>query len=1033
MFSATLSNQWDLLLELCKAKLLKRKPFDLCLVIVPGLPMKNGFLRAIANDPSFGAAFGLKVLSFNEAIHWLLESPGKHLPHPMQLALAIDCELQQMHQEERPYDALEIADLFQRYGEFAPEEVESWTSSDPEWQKRLWFKLFGPDSPLQPLYRFLSSAKMRQSLAQIHLFGFSCLTLVKHRFLLELSGNVPVYSWVASPSRMLLSDLGSKQWRFAEAEWFEEDNPLIANNGKLGRSWQKELEELPDIQERFSLPLAVTNHPAYSSALIDGIDIASGGTFSLLSAVQADLLLLRSSKELVELPSEDRSIEIHSAASIQREVEILHQVLLRTLSSSTSLQPSDIRVFVPQIEKYAPFIRSIFADPDQPICVEIAEQESLLDQPSTRILFQLLELAESRWELKQVLELMQQPQMRLPNPIALDEIREMGELFERQGIYWGRSGVHRKEGEAGSWDWGWEELVKSLGCLTSPEDFLQNSSLSTVAIAPISFSCAELLGAMIENVQTFHRDLAAFASKERKKVSDWSSLVLELMERYLHEDEVAFSDLKGILNQLRKWDQGSHLSLSSFAIYFKEMCKDHRTPLRERQLNAVHFVSSQTFRIAPASVIAVMGLNGEEFPRPRRRSAFDCLENPSVIPSSADEDRYFFLESLVTAKEKWILSYVSTSNEPPSVLIQELLQYLDTRYTMGGQRPSEKIHSQHPRFAFDSKNSLFSCRAHRTAQAILTPPDDSCGSFFLPPISPERYCLDLMPQHLNLSELKKALFNPLKHYMNQRLNLYLRIPSLPHPLFEELEEDDFWDRECLKWALRYPIDRISALAERMGKLPIAPWRSVSKERLQNKLEELLKGLQEMGIQPEEVFEVEFCHGMASFTQVNAFRWQAPPLTISYRGRKIEMTGVLPYVCAKGLLSPQELKKDSAVKSLPERMFHQAIQKESEQTMLYLKNQKSEAHGRLPSWDLFLDHYLCTLHQPAPLLPPWVKPILDSSPSQLAKAIQQTFHQNFFDDPYLKGLTPQTDKMNPQEIIASWNEYAQQLFGLGEDL
>ena len=88
-------------------------------------------------------------------------------------------------------------------------------------------------------------------------------------------------------------------------------------------------------------------------------------------------------------------------------------------------------------------------------------------------------------------------------------------------------------------------------------------------------------------------------------------------------------------------------------------------------------------RSIPFKVICLVGMNGDDFPRDSRAPGFDLIaRNPRPGDRSRrTDDKYLFLEAIVSARDRLYISYVGRNIEdntpiPPSVPVSELLDYL---------------------------------------------------------------------------------------------------------------------------------------------------------------------------------------------------------------------------------------------------------------------------------------------------------------------------------------------------------------------
>ena len=100
-------------------------------------------------------------------------------------------------------------------------------------------------------------------------------------------------------------------------------------------------------------------------------------------------------------------------------------------------------------------------------------------------------------------------------------------------------------------------------------------------------------------------------------------------------------------------------------------------------------------------------MNDDAYPRPTRSLGFDLLaKNPQPGDRSRrNDDRYLFLEVLLSAREKLHLSYVGqsiqdNSRRPPRSWSVNLLDTMEAGYRMGDKAIPEQLIRRHPLQAF---------------------------------------------------------------------------------------------------------------------------------------------------------------------------------------------------------------------------------------------------------------------------------------------------------------------------------------------
>ena len=226
-------------------------------------------------------------------------------------------------------------------------------------------------------------------------------------------------------------------------------------------------------------------------------------------------------------------------------------------------------------------------------------------------------------------------------------------------------------------------------------------------------------------------------------------------------------------------------------------------------------------RCLPFRRIAVLGLNDGAFPRSRPAAGFDLM---AQHPRAGDrlprlDDRYLFLETLLSARDGLYLSYTGrdardNSVQPPSVLLADLLDVIGRSF---GPEAPERIVRQHRLQAFHpdyfSASVLpqsFNYHALATAQ-VTGEREAPLLNVALPP-------LEDPPQAVSLDELIDCFANTSRFFLRQRLRL--RLPWLG----EELEEDepfaiDYRARETLRLLAAEQGGAVEDYARAAGMLP----------------------------------------------------------------------------------------------------------------------------------------------------------------------------------------------------------------------
>ena len=147
------------------------------------------------------------------------------------------------------------------------------------------------------------------------------------------------------------------------------------------------------------------------------------------------------------------------------------------------------------------------------------------------------------------------------------------------------------------------------------------------------------------------------------------------------------------------------------------------------------FCSMLPMRSIPFKVIALLGMNEGEFPKIDRNPTFDLLTHNfrKGDRSRRADDRYQFLEILLSARQQLIMTYIGQSishNDaiPPSVVISELLEVLQESYQLSDLITRQPLQPFSPRY-FDGTSDLFSFSEAdcETARALSVPKRCACS------------------------------------------------------------------------------------------------------------------------------------------------------------------------------------------------------------------------------------------------------------------------------------------------------------------
>jgi len=686
--------------------------------------------------------------------------------------------------------AQSLAKTYDQYLIYRPDLILAWeTSNQPQFQAILWravAQVAGPSHMarrLDTLRRSDGDGRVDEALRaslppRMHVFGISTLPPAFLGVLSRIARVTDVHFFLLSPTHHYYGELDRSHAAGHDM------TSLLANLGKVGRELTEQLTEL-DTHERdlFTAP----------------------APDSILHALQSDLMNLTvrgpDAEPPLSVPEQDLSLRVHACHSPEREIEVLCDQLRARFESDPSLQPHEVVVFAPDIERYVPAIESALgaAAGDAAIPYRIADRRTSRVSDITDTFLALLDLCGSRLYLSDVLDLLHRAPVRQRFELSDSDLDLTQRWLVRSGARWAIDAEHRAKAEQpalqqNSLRFGLDRLLLSIATRSGqsepfhevqPTADLEGEEARTLAKVSRYF----------EELFTVARELGT-----QRPAKEWAGLLGAALSKLLSDQaELALGHyaLRSALADLLEDASLAHYEAPLSLTSIRRALADRIDATREGAgflSGGITFCEHVPMRAIPFRVVCMLGLDDESFPRRSTRPSFDLMAKQPRLGDRTvrDDDRQLFLEAVLSARDALIITYCGRSPKddslrPPSVLLDQLLRVVDRHVVLGAARgltldfeggTAQRISHVHALSRFDrryfkhNKDLVYFSYdqgARSVAESWLDDKPRRSPAFVSRPIA-----IDKPLDHtLDLDDLVRFFRLPAKHFVQTRLGVYL--------------------------------------------------------------------------------------------------------------------------------------------------------------------------------------------------------------------------------------------------------------------
>jgi exodeoxyribonuclease V gamma subunit len=463
-------------------------------------------------------------------------------------------------------------------------------------------------------------------------------------------------------------------------------------------------------------------------------------------------------------------------------VEVLYDHLLLWLNEDATRQPNDIMVMVPDISVFAPHIHAVLGQQHSALSYHVADTTAQ-EEPLVQALSQLLELPQLRVTHSQWRSWFDVAALRQRFGLTSADVQTIDQWLQDAGLRWGLDAAHRQSwgidpalthADQNSWLFALQRLL--LGYASGDQQVWQDTA-ATCGIGSLDAPRMSALIRWLQRIVEFQQRL-----RQPHTPAQWVSELQALVEAFFSadEDDAQARLIERILKPLRQWLADCDMArfddpLPLVVVRDNWLAQIQQPAMHQRFFGAgVQFATLMPMRSIPFKLVCLLGMNEADYPRRHTPVEFDLLQRTehwrAGDRSRRDDDRYLFLEAVLSAREKLYLSWQSKRTHdhqdlPASVLVAQLMDYLHTAWTPARVATLYPLQAFSPQYF--QKNASFFTYAKQWENVRTVP------TTYAAPATEHL----AVPAVVSIFQLTQLLRHPTQIYTQHRLNLKLTTPK----------------------------------------------------------------------------------------------------------------------------------------------------------------------------------------------------------------------------------------------------------------
>lgn len=440
---------------------------------------------------------------------------------------------------------------------------------------------------------------------------------------------------------------------------------------------------------------------------------------TLLARMQQTIATARQPVKQPHDPAQDHSFSIHRCYSLSRQAEAIHDAILHAFVELDDLQPHEIVIVSPCLERLAPHLEAVFdreveGQGGQRVKLPLVVADRGLNQVSeaAELLVELLGLVGSRCSVEKFRAVAAHPLVTRHFHADDDTVRCWDQLIERTRIHWGFDAAHRlrekfpaEAAEPHTWRAGLERML--LGA-TLPDADPRPELGGTVPLADVPLADLSAIVALVRIFEVVLELDAATAVP--RPAGEWCGAVERALFDLCGEESGELADPLRMVGELRDAASNTPVPFGDVREILSESLQSAagRQPLRTGAITAT---SMAPLRDVPFRVVCVAGYDDGTVAAAESRGDDLIARQPLAGDGDPRIDiRRTLLDGLLAARHRVVITCNGSNikNNQPLPLVTPLAELIDFAVRHGVAEATGAqaggVEVMHPRHAVGHRN-----------------------------------------------------------------------------------------------------------------------------------------------------------------------------------------------------------------------------------------------------------------------------------------------------------------------------------------